>query len=130
MNLLKAKCNNIVDVKVVPVKKCIAIYNRKIEPVSHLRIITYKNSDIQIYPIMQSQVHGIAVDCDPSIDGLIRRNTPTVYFDSIPKAHLNELAADIVAPRGLSCFIGSQTHSDVRNTLCAQVCGLGLTVTE
>ena len=130
MNLLKAKCNNIVDVKVVPVKKCIAIYNRKIEPVSHLRIITYKNSDIQIYPIIQSQAHGMAIDCNPSVDGLIRRNIPIVYFDHVPKEYLDKLAMDIITPRGFLSYVGTQTHSDVRNTLCAQVCGLGLTVTE
>ena len=130
MNLFKEKCNNIADVKIVPAKKCIAIYDSKIEPVNYLRIITYKNSDIQIFPIMQSQAHGIVMCSDPSIEGIIYKDIPTIYTDSIPSARLNKLAMDIITPKGFSRYVGTQTHRDIYNSLCTQVYGLGLTVVE
>lgn len=122
MSLFKRKHPRIVDVKVIPVKKCIAIYDGEIESVSHLRIVTYEDSGIQSYPIIASQAHGVAYNIAPSVEGTLYRLIPEVYFNSVSAGRLFDLAHK--ESRGLS-----KLATDYSN-LCDQVIKLGLKVTK
>lgn len=98
LKLLIKKETDIIDVKVVPVERCIVIIGDNIEFVSHLRVVTYKDGAIRTSPIAERNCDGHRRHTDHLIQNPFEpKYDSEVFFNCVSSVRLRYMAAKIAA---------------------------------